>query len=450
VAPRSLRLRLLAAAFIAIVLALSVSGFVLARLFERQVEAREFAELRNHQNQIIAAIEISADGLPFLAAPPADPRFVSPNSGLYWQLELPDGTKQRSRSLWETELNLPVDELLDGSVHRHEIAGPDRSILLAIERGITVGPDRSPLQLRLTVAVDRRDIETAKVEFRDVLIASLGVLGLALLGALLFQVEVGLRPLARLRTALQRIHGGKAERVSGDFPREVQPLIEDMNALLDRERENNIRARERAADLAHGFKTPLAVMGAIARDLHRDGRSGPASEVESQINIMGRHVQRELSRARTVGVATLGHSTVLVRPTITTIITALSRISANRNLTWTVDVANDVVFIGDDNDLLELIGNLADNAAKWAVSQVRIRAYNTSGQLTIQIDDDGPGIPVGAETDILVRGRRLDESTDGTGLGLAIVAKTVEAYGGTITVGQAEAGGLAVVLVMPG
>jgi hypothetical protein len=136
VAPRSLRLRLLAAAFIAIVLALSVSGFVLARLFERHVEAREFAELRNHQNQIIAAIEISGDGLPILAAPPADPRFVAPNGGLYWQIELPDGTKQRSRSLWETELKLPIDELVDGSAHRHEIAGPDRSTLLAIEARI--------------------------------------------------------------------------------------------------------------------------------------------------------------------------------------------------------------------------------------------------------------------------------------------------------------------------
>jgi signal transduction histidine kinase len=449
-APRSLRLRLLAAALVAIVLALSVSGYVLARLFERHVEAREFAELRNHQNQIIAAIEIGTDGIPALSALPADPRFIAPNGGLYWQIELPDGSKQRSRSLWETELKLPIDELVDGSVHRHEIAGPDRSILLAIERGITVGPDRSPLQLRLTVAVDRRDIDVANVGFRGVLMASLGVLGLALLGALLFQVEVGLRPLARLRTALQLIHSGGAERVSGTFPREVQPLIEDVNALLDRERLNNAHSRERAADLAHGFKTPLAVLGAIARDLHRDGRTVSASDVETQIDMMSGHVQRELARARTVGGSVLNRAPVIIRPIIAKIVGALTRISADRHLTWTVEVADDVQFIGDENDLLELIGNLADNGAKWATSQVWVTAHNHNQQLTISVEDNGPGIPEGAEADVLVRGRRLDETTDGSGLGLAIVAKIIEAYGGTIIVSRASAGGLSVVVVLPG
>jgi signal transduction histidine kinase len=440
----------MAAAFVAILIALSVSGFVLARLFERHVEAREFAELRNHQNQIIAAIEIGADGLPTLAANPADPRFGTPNGGLYWQIELPDGSKDRSRSLWETELSLPADDLPDGAVHRHLIPGPDRSTLLAIERRITVGPEHAPVPLRLTVAVDRRDIDTAIADFRGVLMASLGVLGLALLGALLFQVEVGLRPLARLRTALQRIHSGAAERVSGEFPREVQPLIEDMNALLDRERLNNVRARERAADLAHGFKTPLAVLGAISRELHRDGRAVSAGEVEAQIDIMGRHVQRELARARTIGTTTIGQASVAVRPTVDKIVAALGRISADRKLIWAIEVADDVTFAGDDNDLLELIGNLADNAAKWATSRVWIRAHNTGPKLTIAVEDDGPGIPEGAEIDILVRGRRLDEATDGSGLGLAIVAKIVEAYSGTITVSRAPAGGLAVVIVLPG
>jgi signal transduction histidine kinase len=450
VGPKSLRLRLLAAAFVAILVALSVSGYVLARLFERHVEAREFAELRNHQNQIIAALEIGTDGLPQLAAPPADPRFAAPNGGLYWQYELPDGTRERSRSLWETELSLPVDELPDSSVHRHVIAGPERATLLAIERRITVGPDRAPVPLRLTVAVDRRDIDVAMAEFRGVLMASLGVLGLALLGALLFQVEVGLRPLARLRTALQRIHSGGAERVSGEFPREVQPLIEDMNALLDRERRNNVRAREQAADLAHGFKTPLAVLGAISRELHRDGRAVSAGEVEAQIDIMSRHVQRELARTRTAGAALLGSAPIAVHPTVSKIVAALGRISADRKLIWTIDVADDVVFAGDDNDLLELIGNLADNAAKWATTQVWLRAHNDGRKLTLAVEDDGPGIPDGAEADILVRGRRLDETTDGSGLGLAIVAKSVEAYGGTITVSRAPAGGLAVVVVLPG
>jgi signal transduction histidine kinase len=165
---------------------------------------------------------------------------------------------------------------------------------------------------------------------------------------------------------------------------------------------------------------------------------------------MSRHVQRELARTRTAGAALLGSAPIAVHPTVSKIVAALGRISADRKLIWTIDVADDVVFAGDDNDLLELIGNLADNAAKWATTQVWLRAHNDGRKLTLAVEDDGPGIPDGAEADILVRGRRLDETTDGSGLGLAIVAKSVEAYGGTITVSRAPAGGLAVVVVLPG
>jgi signal transduction histidine kinase len=449
VTAQSLRLRLLAAAAIALVVALTVSGLVLANLFERHVEAREYAELRNHQNQIIAAVVIAANGQFSLANAPADPRFFSPNGGLYWQIELPGGLKQRSRSLWETELVLPADDIIDGTVHHHTIGGPNSSTLLAIERGVTVGPEARPILLRLTVAVDRRDLDTAAADFRDVLIKSLGVLGLALLAALLFQVQVGLRPLARLRTSLQQVHSGQADSVTGTFPSEIQPLIADMNALLGRERLNNARARERAADLAHGFKTPLAVLSAISRDLQRQGHTASASDVNAQIDIMGRHAQRELARARMVGATTLGQKAVAVRPLVVKIVAALSRISADRNLTWGVDAAEDVVFPGDENDLLELVGNLADNAAKWAAGHVRIAGRRSDQHLIIQVDDDGPGIPAGAEADILVRGRRLDENIDGSGLGLSIVSKIVDAYGGTLSLDRSVLGGLEVVVTLP-
>jgi signal transduction histidine kinase len=449
VTAQSLRLRLLAAAAIAMIVALTGSGLVLANLFERHVEAREYAELRNHQNQIIAAVMIAADGQFNLSNAPADPRFVTPNGGLYWQIELPGGLKHRSRSLWETELVLPADDLVDGTVHHHIIAGPNNSTLLAIERGVTVGPEASPVMLRLTVAVDRRDLDTAAADFRDVLIKSLGVLGLALLAALLFQVQVGLRPLARLSTSLRQVHSGQADSITGTFPSEVQPLVADMNALLNRERMNNARARERAADLAHGFKTPLAVLAAISRDLQRQGHAASADDVNAQIDIMGRHAQRELARARMVGSTTLGQKAVAVRPLVTKIVAALSRISADRDLTWSINVAEDVDFPGDENDLLELVGNLADNAAKWAVGHVRIAASRSDRLVIFQVEDDGPGIPLGAEADILVRGRRLDETVDGTGLGLSIVTKIVEAYGGTMALDRSVLGGLGVVVTLP-
>lgn len=439
---RSLRLRLLVVAALAIALALFVSGWVLARLFKQHIEEREFAELANHQNQIIAAIQFNADGQFGLTTGPADPRFFAPNGGLYWQIELSDGSKHRSRSLWETELVLPRDELQDGSPHRHTVDGPGGSTLLALERGLIIGADSKPLAVRLTVAADQREVVKAASDFRAVLIWSLSTLGLSLLVALFVQVEFGLRPLARLRSALQRVHGGRVERVVGAFPTEVQPLVDDMNALLDRERASNIRARERAADLAHGFKTPLAILSTVARDLQRDGRSPFAAEIDTQIDIMSRHVRRELARARTVGTSTVGQTGFGVRPVLEKIANALGRMSSDRGLTWTVTADNAAIFTGDESDLLEMVGNLAENAAKWAVSQVHLRAIRIGSLLEIAVEDDGPGVPEAAKADILVRGRRLDETGDGSGLGLSIVAKIVETYGGTLDIGRSPLGGL--------
>jgi signal transduction histidine kinase len=448
---RSLRLRLLGLAAVAISFALFLSGAVLVRLFTHHVEEREFAELANHQNQIIAALQIEADDELVLTTAPADPRFSTPNGGLYWQIEQPNGgSTQRSRSLWETVLELPPDTVKDGSPHRHTIVGPNRTTLLGIERGVTIGPDTKPRTIRLTVAVDRHEVDIAVADFRQVLAASLGVLGLTLLAALLVQIEVGLRPLARLRTALQRVHTGSIDRVTGIFPSEVQPLIEDMNALLDRERQNNQRARERAADLAHGFKTPLAVLSTVSRDLVRTGRPSAAGEIDTQIDMMGRHVRRELARARTVGSSAIGQQSVHVRPVLVKIVAALNRISADRVLAWTLEVADDVVFFGDENDLLELVGNLADNAAKWAVSKVYLCAHQSAEKLILKIEDDGPGIPDGAESEVLIRGRRLDETSDGTGLGLAIVARIAEAYGGEIEIDRSTLGGLRATVALPG
>jgi signal transduction histidine kinase len=411
VTTRSLRLRLFVAAVLAILAALTVSGGVLARLFAVHVEAREYAELENHQNQIAAALELGPNREVRLTAQPADPRFGTPHGGLYWQIDLGAGAKIRSRSLWETELLLPPDDVPDGILHRHDITGPNGSALLAVERALTIGPDGSTVPLRLTVAVDRRDLLSATAGFHSVLIKSLGVLGLALLGASLLQIHVGLQPLRRLRSALRDVHQGAAEHVTGNFAQEVEPLVDDLNTLLDQERLNQQRARERAADLAHGFKTPLAVLAAVSRDLGRDGRSQAAAEIDAQIDVMGRHTKRELARARTVGSVSFGQQTVLVRSVIAKVETALRRIAADRQLTWTIDASGSLVFDGDENDLLELVGNLADNASKWARSRVVLRAARETHSLTLTVEDDGPGLPDGTEQDSLTRGTRLDETT---------------------------------------
>lgn len=445
----SLRLRLLAAAACAVAAALAVSGYLLEGIFIRYVDARAVTELTNHANQILAAIERDATGQLLVTSAPADPRFTTPNGGLYWQIDTAGAKPQRSRSLWETVLVLPDDHLPDGVIHRHELAGPSGAQLMALERGLTIGPTNAPAALRLTVALDRQETSAAVAAFRSVLMRSLTVLGIALLLALWLQVVIGLRPLQSVTLALERVHSGAQSRLEGAFPSEIQPLVATMNALLEREQRNIERAREQAADLAHGFKTPLTVLSAVSRDLQRAGNSQAAVELDTQIDLMGRHVQRELARARTRAGIALGRTSVPVAPVVSRLVAALERIGADRDLTWEIAIDPTATFHGHENDLLELIGNIADNAAKWASSRVYVTGTQAKGHLILCVDDDGPGIPEGAGSEVLARGRRLDETRDGTGLGLSIVARLVDAYGGTLALSRSALGGLAVRIDLP-
>ncbi len=267
------------------------------------------------------------------------------------------------------------------------------------------------------IAVDRREVEAAISSFKKVLVQSLAVLGLCLIGALIWQIRIGLSPLRKLHRQLLAVRRGEAQQIESSFAAELAPLVRDLNALLARERREREHAKERAADLAHGFKTPLAIQGAIARDLRRRGEALAASELDAQIDLMSRHVSRELSRARSAGALTLARARVSVRPIVEQVARALARISADRGLSWTIDIGEEVVFSGEENDLLEIVGNLADNASKWATSKIVIRATSVGGTMALSIEDDGPGLPAENRDQMMQRGTRLDEQTDGHGLG---------------------------------
>lgn len=445
----SLRLRLLTAAAIAIVLALVISGSVLSKLFADHVDAREWSELRNHLNQLIGAIERERDDQIAVGSALADPRFDQPRGGLYWQIDVDGGKRLRSRSLWDTVLQPPSDELQPGDVHRHRLDGPDGAPVMAIETAVTIPPESAPLRLRIMVAVDRREVDVAIASFRSVLFQSLAVLGICLLSALVWQIRIGLGPLRRLHRELLAVRQGQASRIDGAFATELAPIVDDLNALLARERQEREYARERAADLAHGFKTPLAIQATIARDLRRRGELQAADELDAQIALMSRHVSSELSRARTAGAMAVGRAEIPVLPIVEQVVKALSRIGADRRLSWTIDVEPPATFQGDENDLLEMVGNLADNATKWAKSRIAIRAAADGGVLRIVVEDDGPGVPLEAEQLVMQRGARLDEQADGHGLGMSIVAKIVERYGGSVALDQSPMGGLAVRVSVP-
>ncbi|MBS0643834.1 MAG: HAMP domain-containing histidine kinase [Proteobacteria bacterium] len=445
----SLRLRLFAAGAASIVVALTVAGGGLLLLFERHVERRVVAELETDLRQLIGGLALGANGALEVARPPAEPLFDTPLSGSYWQITpLGGGPLLRSRSLWDTVLALPQDDLTPGQEHLHDLLGPGGAMLLAAERSVRLPASLGGVQIRAVVAVDRSVVTTAARAFATDLLPALGLLALILAAAAWVQVTVGLRPLDAVRRRLAAVREGRMPRLGNDFPDEVRPLALEVDTLLDAQEAAMMRARARAADLAHGLKTPLTVLATTAEDLRARGDAAIADEINGVADGMRRHVERELARAR-VSHATRSAVLQPVAPVIGQVVGVLRRTPRGQELDWAVDAPASVAAAVDPQDMAEMLGNLAENAVKWAQTQVTVTAVAAPDGCVVAVEDDGPGI---AEDDMpvaLARGGRLDESRPGTGLGLAIVTDLVEAYGGALALGRSGLGGLHAAIRLP-
>lgn len=445
----SLKLRLLAAGAASILLALAVAAFGLLLLFERHVERRMVAELQANLRQLVIGLERGPDGALNLARPPAEPRFEEPLSGLYWQIAAePQGPVLRSRSLWDAVLNLPSDRLVDAEVHEHTIAGPGQSSLLVVERSITLPASLGGGAVRVAVAIDRAEIHAAGRAFAADLVPSLTLLAAFLLAASWAQVVVGLRPLDAVRRRLHAVRSGQEARLGTAFPDEVRPLAAEVDHLLDAQEAAIARARTRAADLAHGLKTPLTILASDAEELRTRGESGIADEIATVADGMRRHVERELARAR-AGIRARSSAAQPVRPTVDQVVAVLRRTPRGQSLHWSIEVAQDLAAPVDAQDLAEIVGNLGENAVKWAASAVRIAGRREAEAVTISVEDDGPGVPDDQIGAVLARGGRLDEAQPGSGLGLAIVSDLAEAYGGSLALGRSRLGGLSAAVRFP-
>jgi signal transduction histidine kinase len=362
----------------------------------------------------------------------------------------------RSRSLWDATLTLPSDVLADGVVHTHEGQGPDGAQLLLVERTIT-RDDAQSTPWRLVVAGDLAGTRAAVVRFNGVLAASLAALFVLLCAAALAQVAIGLAPLRALQRRLAAVHAGTARRLDGSFPTEVQPLVDGFNAVLDRNAEVVARARTQAGNLAHAIKTPLAAMSQAAAVALRRPETGAelAALVEEQTGVASRHVDWHLARARAAASQGVPGARVDVQPVVGGLLRVLERVHAQRGLTLHgLPTQPVLVFAGEVQDLQEVLGNLLDNACKWARQDVRVSATSAAtasgSRLHIVIDDDGPGIDADRRDSVMQRGARLDESVPGSGLGLAIVNEIVGLYGGAVRLQTAPTGGLRVEVELPG
>jgi signal transduction histidine kinase len=447
---RSLRARLWIGAALSITLALAVAGLGLLTLFERHVERRIGEELRAQLNQLAAAVTVTPEGELQLAREPADPRFGQPLSGLYWQIDGATGPGLlRSRSLWDYVVELSDDDLDPGTVHAHEVMGPDAQRLLVRERRIRLQGADGLTSLRLMVGMDRAELMTARDAFAADMLPYLALIALVLGLATFVQIQTGLAPLDAVRRGLGEIRTGRTRRLGEAYPDEVMPLVGEVNALLEAREQAIERARAWTADLAHGLKTPLGALVADAQRLRKQGNAPLADDLEHLAMGMRRRVERELVRVRLrsgAGVQAPAHVDVV--ETIHRLLRTLQRTPEGARLAWRLVAPEQAraAVIGDD--LLELLGNLLENAAKWARTQVDIRV--TAGdRIEISIEDDGPGVPVEQIPRLGERGLRLDERREGSGLGLAIARDVVDAYGGVIRFEPATQGGLSVRIQLP-
>jgi signal transduction histidine kinase len=280
---------------------------------------------------------------------------------------------------------------------------------------------------------------------------SLGVLAAGAMIAGFVLVRRGLKPLHEMRRRLAEVQSGTAKQVGGRYPAEVQPLVQDLNALLAHQEQAVSRAVAKAGDLAHGLKTPLAVLSQEAERAGAAGQPALAAAIAEQVERMRRQIEYHLAHARAAASGATPGARSAVRASVEGLARTLQRLHADRGLAIDIEVPADHVVRCGREDLDEMLGNLLDNACKWGRARIVVSSQESAGtdRLAIQVDDDGPGIPPAMRDAVLQRGVRADEAAPGSGFGLAIVRELAELYGGSIVLEAAPTGGLRARLLLP-
>jgi signal transduction histidine kinase len=449
--PNSLAFRLFASAAVWTLIVVPVAVVLLLSLYRHAVERNFDARLNVYLTSLIASTTADPAGAPKEPANLGDPVFTIPFSGWYWQIEALGAGRPAfvSDSLLDQQLALPSKSGVspDNTLTRRAYeAGPDQQRLRVVEREIRpAGPASAPYSY--AVAGDAAEIDRDLGEFRTMLITALAVLGLGLVLATLFQVRYGLAPLRAIRHDLASIRSGDAEQLEGEIPDEIRPLQQELNALIQSNKEIVDRARTHVGNLAHALKTPLSVITNEARE-----KDGPlAGKVIEQAEIMRTQITHHLDRAQVAARSGAIGDTTDVGAVLKALKRALDRIYDERGIELEVSASPGLKFQGEKQDFEEMVGNLLDNACKWARSRVALSAErNGSGpNFTVLVDDDGPGLTGDERHRAVKRGQRLDETKPGSGLGLSIVANLAHLYKGRFELEPSPEGGLRARLELP-
>ena len=432
-AGRSLRGRLLRVGVFGIVLAALLAAWLLGRAFETTANRAFERALANDFAALAGLLEALPDGSVGLREPPADQRYFRPLSGDYWQVGA-GASALRSRSLWDADLVLPISTV-GGKRELLRIAGPANQPLRLLRQQLTLPRAKAPVTL--WVATNEAHLRADLATFRLLAGAAVGLLAALLLAALFVQVQLGLRPLQTLASALNQLQKGEQARLATDaLPGEIQPLAQEFNALMDHHARAIVRAKNAASDLAHALKTPLAVLDAAMQ--RPDPTVDLASTVREQSARIQLAVRRQLSSTALADI----QARTAIEPVARTLVALMQHVYAEKHLQLEIAVPAPLRFKGARDDLEEILGNLLDNACKWAGQRVCIGAAMAATQLHVWVDDDGPGLSLDQAERALERGVRLDERVQGSGLGLAIVQDLVSVHGGELHLRRSPWGGL--------
>ena len=451
---RSIAQRLFISAIGWSVALLLIAGVIFSTLYTRTAEQALDQRLNVYLRALVADLVTSAEDKKFELGQLGEPQFELPLSGWYWQITQlgeENPTVRASRSLFAyrlpplADLNIPAGQ---GAARQGYSVDPEGRRIRIIEREIEVDDYGT---FRVQVAANTNEVERQVWHFQIILIITFVILALGLAGASVLQVQFGLRPLRSLQDQVAAIRRGEREKIEGRFPDDLAPLAGELNLLIAANREILDRARTQVGNLAHALKTPLSV---LLNEANTESGS-LADKVRDQVTVMRDQVTWYLDRARAAARAAVIGASTEIEPVVNSLLRTFGKVYGERNIEFHGRISADLRFRGEKQDLQEIIGNLLDNAGKWASNRVELSAAalpesaDSRASIELFIDDDGPGLPEGSRQEALARGKRLDETKPGSGLGLAIVADLVAGHGGEIALEESPLGGLRVRLRLP-
>lgn len=448
--PRSLRWRLLAASGVAVSAALAITWLLMSLVFSRHLERRLILEMSRDATDVIAMVDLDESGRLAVGESPLAPRFQRPARGHYWQVS-GGGTDLRSRSLWDTALPQPEDAAHDSWRLRRALGPFDKPVFI-VYRSVRFASDDHELPAVVQIARDQSETSTAQAEFGREMAIFLFVLWLFLMAAGWVQVQLGLRPLKALDRELKRLREDPSRRLPTPWLHELDPLAQAINALTDARAADLKRARSRTADLAHRLKTPLAALMTQSSKLRDEVPAETAQRLDHALGAIHAAIRTELSRDRFAELAP-GVSPIL--GPVEKLTQVLEQTERGALTLFDIEVPEDLRVPLIEDDVIELLGPLLENAVRFRRRRVLVAGRRAGGTVEIAVEDDGPGIPPDRILAATLRGVRLDERGEGLGqglgqgLGLSIAKQIAEASGGELRLRPSSLGGLRVVIRWP-